>query len=347
MNGYYLLREALFRFDPERVHNMTLNLLASAGYLPVARAILRKIFTTSEPGLSVNAFGLKFPNPIGLAAGYDKDGVSMQGLECLGFGHLELGTVTPLPQRGNPKPRIFRLSEDHALINRMGFPNAGGEALLARLRKRRPTGTIIGVNIGKGAETPLEEAERDYLSLLRSFYSHSDYLAVNVSSPNTIGLRRLQAKTHLEKLLAALMAERQEIQSSTGRFVPLLIKLSPDLTYTELEDAIQVISESGLDGVIATNTTLARDGLKSESQNEIGGLSGHPLRDRAREMVERIHRLTDGSLPIIGVGGVFGPDDAKAMLDAGASLIQIYTGLVYRGPGLIKKILEELTKESA
>jgi dihydroorotate dehydrogenase len=346
MNGYYLLRRLLFKIDPERVHSMTLNLLAFAGNLLPVQALLRKVFVYSAPGLTVNAFGLEFPNPMGLAAGYDKDGIGMHGLACLGFGHLELGTVTPLPQSGNPKPRIFRLPEDQAIINRMGFPNAGGEALLARLKKRQPSGAIIGVNIGKGADTPLEEAVQDYKSLQRSFYPYADYLVINVSSPNTIGLRRLQAKTHLEKLLTELAAERQAIQSSTSRFVPLLVKLAPDLTHAELEDAIQVITDKGLDGVIATNTTLAREGLKSECQNEVGGLSGTPLRDRAKGVVSHIHKITNGKLPIIGVGGIFGPDDAKAMLDAGASLFQIYTGLVYRGPGLVKTILKEIAREN-
>jgi dihydroorotate dehydrogenase len=343
MNSYLVFRRILFLLYPEGVHQWTLKMLALAGALPPIQALLRQTFSHFAPSLSVNAFGLEFPNPIGLAAGYDKDGLAMHGLACLGFGHLELGTVTPHPQKGNPRPRIFRLPEDQALINRMGFPNAGAEALLHRLKRRPPLGILVGINIGKGAATPLEEAEQDYISLMRSFYPHADYLAVNVSSPNTIGLRRLQAKAYLEKLLTSLTAERKRFQSSTGRFVPLLIKLAPDLADKELEDAIHVISTSEFDGVIATNTTIARQGLKSPRQSEVGGLSGFPLRERAKEVVSRIHQLTEGKLSIIGVGGIFGPEDARALLDAGASLIQIYTGMVYRGPGLVKMLLKELT----
>jgi dihydroorotate dehydrogenase len=342
MNSYLLLRRILFKMDPERVHQWTLKLLAFAGVLSPVQALLRQSFSYSAPGLPVHAFGLEFPNPVGLAAGYDKDGVGMHGLACLGFGHLELGTVTPHPQKGIPRPRIFRLPEDQALINRMGFPNAGAEALLQRLKRRSPKGVLIGINIGKGAETSLEEAYQDYSFLMRSFYPHADYLAVNVSSPNTIGLRRLQAKAYLEKLLGSLAEERKSIQSSTGRYVPLLVKVAPDLDDKELEDAIHVISTSEFDGVIATNTTIARQGLKSPRRSEIGGLSGLPLRERVKEVVSRIYQLTEGKLSIIGVGGIFEPEDARALLDVGASLIQIYTGMVYRGPGLIKRILKEL-----
>jgi dihydroorotate dehydrogenase len=346
MNCYPFFRRLLFRLDPERAHQLTLRLIAFAGVLPPVRSLLRQVFSYSSPALVVNTFGLEFPNPIGLAAGYDKDGIGMHGLACLGFGHIELGTVTQLPQSGNPQPRIFRLPEDQALINRMGFPNAGAAALLHRLRRGRPKEIVLGINIGKGRDTPLEEAARDYLSLLRTFYPYGDYLVVNVSSPNTIGLRRLQAREHLETLLKALVKERENLQSASARAVPLLIKLAPDLDNDELTDAIQVILESGLDGVIATNTTIVREGLQSVSQSEVGGLSGLPLRSRAQEVVAQIDQLTDGKLPIIGVGGIFGPEDARVLLDAGASLIQLYTGLVYRGPGIVKEILERLAKET-
>jgi dihydroorotate dehydrogenase len=342
MSIYRLMRNLLFRFDPERVHGVTLNLLAFAGMLKPARTLLRRFFSYYAPSLPVKVFGVEFPNPIGLAAGYDKDGVGMAGLACLGFSHLELGTVTPHPQKGNPRPRIFRLPEDGALINRMGFPNAGAESLRARLHRHKPEGMVIGVNIGKGADTPLEEAEADYVFLLQTFYSCADYLAVNVSSPNTIGLRRLQAREHLEHLLGCLNAERSNLQSAYGKRVPLLVKLAPDLTEEELDDAVGAISISGIDGVIATNTTIARVGLRSPLGAESGGLSGAPLQSRAREVVAQIHRLTSGKLPIIGVGGISRPDDAKAMLEAGASLVQIYSGLVYYGPGLVKQILREL-----
>jgi len=342
MNLYPPIRRLLFQFDPERAHHITLRLLGIAGTLPPVRKLLRTLFSTSSYDLPVNIFGLKFPNPVGLAAGYDKNGIGMHGLACLGFGHLELGTVTPEPQIGNPRPRIFRLPEDQALINRMGFPNAGAERLRRRLMKGRPEGVVLGVNIGKGMDTPLEEAEHDYISLMRSFYSLADYLAVNVSSPNTIGLRRLQARDHLEKLLSSLMHEKDALHHQTDREVPVLIKLAPDLSEEELQDAIQVISEAGLDGVIATNTTLSREGLRSPAQAEEGGLSGQPLHRLALVRVEKISQLADGRLPIIGVGGICGPDGAKAFLDVGASLIQLYTGLVYQGPMIVKSILAGL-----
>lgn len=342
MNLYPPVRRLLFLFDPERVHHITLRLLGIAEILPPVRKLLRTLFSTSSYDLPVHILGLKFPNPVGLAAGYDKDGVGMHGLACLGFGHLELGTVTPEPQIGNPRPRIFRLSEDQALINRMGFPNLGAERLRRRLIKERPEGVVLGVNIGKGVDTPLERAECDYISLMRSFYTLADYLAVNVSSPNTIGLRRLQARDHLEKLLSSLMQEKGVLHYKTDRDIPVLVKLAPDLSEEELRDAIQVICEAELDGVIATNTTLSRKGLRSPTQTEEGGLSGQPLHRLALDRVAKISRLTDGRLPIIGVGGIYGPDEAKAFLDVGASLIQLYTGLIYQGPGIVKRILERL-----
>lgn len=262
----------------------------------------------------------------------------MHGLACLGFGHLELGTVTPKPQIGNPRPRIFRLVEDQALINRMGFPNSGVDRLLERLR-RRPKDVVIGVNIGKGAETRLEAAAEDYLLLLRALRPHVDYLAVNVSSPNTIGLRQLQARQNLLTLLRAIAEARAELGS---RQMPILVKLAPDLNDAELEDAVQVIAETGMDGVIACNTTTQRPGLRSPLQEEQGGLSGGPLRARSLQVIRKVHDLSGGKLPVIGVGGILGPREARETLQAGAALIQIYTGLVYRGPVLVREILEGL-----
>jgi dihydroorotate dehydrogenase len=346
MNLYHPIRNVLFLLDPESAHQLTLRLLAMAGGSPPIRALLKFAYSPPDHTLPVKVFGLEFPNRVGLAAGYDKDGLGMHGLSCLGFGHLELGTVTPQAQEGNPRPRIFRLPEDHALINRMGFPNAGTEKLLDRIKRGRPRGVVLGLNIGKGVNTPIEHAEQDYISLIRSFYEFSDYLAINVSSPNTIGLRRLQAREHLEKLLTSLMEEKQALKSANEREVPILIKLAPDLTEEELEDAIQIISEAGLDGVIATNTTLSRDGLRSRKQSETGGLSGTPIYERSVEMVAKITQLTGGDLPIIGVGGISGVREAKGMLEAGASLIQLYTGLVYQGPGIVKRILKGLSNSS-
>jgi dihydroorotate dehydrogenase len=339
---YRLFRPFLFRLDPEWAHALTLRLVALAGDLAPARAILRRSFCLPDPRLRIRALGLEFPNPVGLAAGYDKDGRGIRGLACLGFGHLELGTVTPLPQPGNPRPRIFRLPEDAALINRMGFPNAGAEGLLRRLRRIRHPGVVIGVNLGKGVSTPLEQAGEDYLGLLRSFYNHCDYLAVNVSSPNTVGLRRLQAREHLESLLRSLAAERRVLSQATGRQVPLLVKLAPDLTEDELAEAAGAILDVGLEGIIATNTTLARPELRSRHRDETGGLSGQPLRRRSTEVIRHLARICGDRVTIVGAGGISGPEDAREKLDAGATLVQIYTGLVYRGPGLVREILQGL-----
>lgn len=334
----------LFRLEPERAHNLTIRLLSFAGALPPLAGLLHRAYAYQHPSLAVEAFGLRFRNPLGLAAGYDKNGIAIRGLACLGFGHLELGTVTPRPQVGNPRPRVFRLEEDRALINRMGFPNAGARSLLRRLNRVGHTDIIIGVNIGKGADTPIEEAAQDYLGLLDIFYEHADYLAVNVSSPNTIGLRRLQARKYLEVLLDEMAAARKRKMASAGRRVPILVKLSPDLAEEQLEDALGAILDAGMDGVIATNTTIQRPALLSKRRSEEGGLSGAPLRTRAEHAVHRIHQITHGQLPIIGVGGVLAADGAGSMLDEGATLLQIFTGLVYAGPGLVQAILRELAE---
>jgi dihydroorotate dehydrogenase len=284
---------------------------------------------------------LEFANPVGLAAGYDKDGQAMLGLACLGFGHLELGTVTLEPQQGNPQPRVFRLVEDQALINRMGFPNQGVARLL-KILQSRPTDIVLGINIGKSAETPIEEASRDYTQLMELVYESADYLAVNVSSPNTIGLRELQGRRFLEGLLRDLADTRSQLIAKSGKRRPVLVKLAPDLADSELEEAIEIIYDAGMDGVIIANTTTAREGLRSLAKREAGGLSGSPLFRRSSDMIRKTHSMSDGRLPIIGVGGVFGPQEAKEKLNAGADLIQVFTGLIYRGPGLIREILTAL-----
>jgi dihydroorotate dehydrogenase len=343
MPNYESIRPLIFKLDPERAHELTLRILELAGALPPIRAWMRRIFCLESPDLRVHAFGLDFPNPVGMAAGYDKDGRAFRGLACLGFGHLELGTVTPYSQLGNPRPRVFRLPQDQALINRMGFPNQGSEALLRRLQHwGRIPGVVLGINVGKGVDTPLDKAAEDYLALLRTFYPVADYLAINISSPNTIGLRRLQAREYLEDLLEALSSARSELEATERRRVPILVKLSPDLNDNELEDAVGVVQGARMDGIISTNTTVDRSGLSSHYREETGGLSGFPLRKRSNEVVRRIHQLTGGKLPIVGVGGIFSPKDARELLEAGAILIQFYTGLVYRGPGLVREILEGL-----
>ncbi len=341
------LRPVLFKTDPEWVHQATLRMLSMAGAWTPLSAILKRLYCVDDASLQVDLWGLTFPNPIGLAAGYDKDGRGMHGLACLGFGHLELGTVTPLPQDGNPRPRIFRLQEDKAVVNRMGFPNRGGDALRTRLQLGVPKGVILGVNIGKGLETPLESAAEDYLSLMEDFYSLADYLAVNVSSPNTVGLRRLQAREALDNLLRQLAGLRSKLQDQYQKGVPILIKLAPDLQNDELKDAVEVVLKWGIDGVIATNTTISREGLRSRNSEEAGGLSGAPLKARSTEIICLIHKFTDGNLPIVGVGGVFDLADVLEKIDAGASLVQLYTGLVYRGPGLVREILEGLRRRNA
>ena len=338
---YARIRPLLFRADPESIHGWTLSALRLAGGVVPVRWLLRRMFCVSDPHLRTEAFGLNFENPVGLAAGYDKDARAVRGLASLGFGHIEVGTVTRLPQSGNPRPRIFRLPEDEALINRMGFPNAGAEALRRRLRRLSSAGVRIGVNIGKGRDTPLERATDDYLELMRTFDGLADYIAVNVSSPNTLGLRRLQARDHLETLLRALVDERRRLGHTPP--VPLLVKVAPDLAEAELEDAVGAITAAGVEGIVATNTTLGREGLRSRRGTEAGGLSGVPLRERSLGCVRAIVRLTGGRVPVVAVGGIVGPEDARRALDAGAALVQVYTGLVYRGPALVRDILRGLS----
>ncbi|OGS01955.1 MAG: dihydroorotate dehydrogenase (quinone) [Elusimicrobia bacterium RBG_16_66_12] len=335
---YARLRPLLFRVDAEQAHRATLWLLEALSRVALGRRVIRQISGSPRTQTHVEVIGLSFPNRLGLAAGYDKDGRALRGLASLGFGHLEIGTITPLAQGGNPRPRLFRLVEEEALINRLGFPNAGGESVRDRLRARRTPGVVLGVNIGKGKETPLESAPGDYGRLLLALGPWADYVAINVSSPNTLGLRSLQGRVYLEGLLAELVTLRARLD----RRLPMLVKLSPDLTEAGLDEAVDVIESAGVEGVIATNTTLAREGVESPLGSEAGGLSGKPLFRRALAAVERIVRRTQGRLPVIAVGGIRGGKEARAMREAGAALVQVYTGLVYRGPALVGEILEAL-----
>lgn len=320
-------------------------------------------FAPSKP---VRVFGLDFQNPVGLAAGYDKDGLAINGLAALGFGHIEIGTVTPLPQPGNPRPRLFRLVEDEAVINRLGFPGRGAAFVQSRLRspatdswlkhllglpgrrerikpvRRYGDNLRIGVNIGRNKNTPNDQAIMDYLALLQNFAPYADYLTINVSSPNTEGLRQLQERQALESLLTNLHQQRLMEQTALDRHLPLLVKLAPDLTDAELDDALDVTLAAHMDGVIVTNTTLERTGLRSSLQTETGGLSGRPLQVQSEAMLEKIVRRLDGWIPVVSVGGIMGPEDARRRLDKGAALVQLYTGLVYRGPGLVKEIVRSL-----
>ena len=347
---YRFFRPLLFRLDPETAHGLTLNLVRLAGNFQTSRWLLQAIFAV--PQKPVEAFGLKFKNPVGLAAGYDKDGIAIRGLAALGFGHLEIGTVTPLPQPGNPKPRVFRLVEEEAVINRMGFPGEGASKVERRIlsacteRGRRvvrpPSSVVIGVNLGKNKQTSNDEAVFDYLALLQNFAPLADYLTINVSSPNTVGLRRLQGREALENLLTQLAHQRRLEQKILEKHIPLLVKLAPDLSDDELDDALDVILRTGMDGVIATNTTLGREGLKSKYREESGGLSGRPLTLLSETVLAKTVERLGGRIPVVSVGGIMSPEDARRRLDMGAALVQLYTGLVYAGPGLVRKIVKSL-----
>jgi len=338
---YPLSRALLFRLDPEVAHRLSLATVSRVGQIPPLRAALASVFGGPEAD-AVEAFGLRFPNRVGLAAGYDKDGEAWRGLAALGFGHIEIGTVTPEPQAGNPKPRVFRLVEERSLINRMGFPGRGAAYVAERLRGRARGGPVIGVNIGKQKSTPIEEAADDYEELIDVFGPLADYLAVNISSPNTPDLRRLQERGFLEALLGRITARRDEIAERLGRRVPVLVKLAPDLSDQQLVDAVDSIVEAGIDGIIATNTTISRDGLAHPLADEEGGLSGAALTEKSTRIIVTIREHTGGAIPIVGAGGIMSPADARAKLDAGATLVQIYTGLIYEGPGLVKRILKGL-----
>jgi dihydroorotate dehydrogenase len=360
---YPLVRPLLFRLDAEAAHQLTLSALRLAARLAPARLAMEVLY--APPSRPVSAFGLAFKNPVGLAAGYDKDGLAIRGLAALGFGHIEIGTVTPLPQTGNPKPRLFRLVEDEGIINRLGFPSRGSAYVQKRLglgpgnwifdmlgmsprrkgnraggARQQATGSILGVNLGKNKDTPNEQAVFDYLELLQNFAPVADYLTINVSSPNTAGLRDLQGHQALEALLTELHSQRKHEQEKLKRKLPLLVKLAPDLSERELDDALDVISGTHMDGIIVTNTTLSRQGLKSGQSQEAGGLSGAPLRELSEAILKDVVRRVAGQIPIVSAGGILSGEDAKRRLDLGATLVQIYTGLVYRGPGLLKEIVK-------
>jgi dihydroorotate dehydrogenase len=354
---YNTLRPYLFRLDPERAHALTLRALRIAGNITLTRKILENLY--KAPAKPVKAFGLTFKNPVGIAAGYDKDGTAIRGLSALGFGHVEIGTVTPKPQPGNPSPRIFRLVEDEAVINRMGFPSLGTERVQMELNPAlqmsfaerilgfdprlrgftRLSDAMLGVNLGKNKDTPNEEAALDYVALLQNFGRYADFLTINVSSPNTAGLRDLQSRAALESLLTHLHQQRVIEQNYHEKPIPILVKLSPDLSTQELDDAIEAILRCKMDGIIVTNTTLAREGVRSSLRGETGGLSGAPLKARSEAVLHQTIKFVNGAVPIVSVGGIMNPDDAKKRLDMGATLIQIYTGLIYRGPALAQEIL--------
>jgi len=333
----YFLKPTAFLFDPERAHHLGTSFFKIVNNIPIIGTLTKMSLKKDDPRLETEFLGLKFSNPIGLAAGFDKDGKYYNTMSALGFGFIEIGTVTPLPQEGNPKQRLFRLPKDNGVINRMGFNNEGVDALVERLKNRKKSNIIIGGNIGKNKITPNEEAISDYEICFEKLYPYVDYFVVNVSSPNTPNLRSLQDKEPLTKLLRHVIS----LKSTKEKKKPVLLKIAPDLTDGQLDDILDILKTENVDGIIATNTTISRENLNTSVQKikEIGngGLSGLPLRNRSLEVV-RYLRTKNSSIPIIGVGGISEPQDALNMLKAGANLIQIYSGLIYQGPSFVKKI---------
>ena len=342
-----VFKPAFFRLDPEHAHELAVNSLALLGRVRPLCAVLERLHRLDPVRhRPVECFGLKFPNAVGLAAGFDKNGRAWPAAAALGFGHVEIGTVTHHAQDGNPRPRVFRYPAEHAVINRMGFNNAGAAALAAHLAKLPGPGRRaipLGINLGKTKVTPLEQATEDYLGSFRLLADHADYVVVNVSSPNTPGLRELQDASWLKPLLAALVNENKVRTASGKPRRPVLLKIAPDLSWSQIDAALGVIADLGLDGIIATNTTLARPGFFA-TVNETGGLSGAPVQRRSTEIINYIARATHGRLPIIGVGGIMDEAGAAEKLDAGATLVQLYTGLIYRGPFFAAEIARALAE---
>ena len=342
---YSLIRPLLFALDAERSHDLTLGLLRATYRVPGARALLRRCYADHTPSLPVEVMGMRFPNPVGLAAGLDKEARCLAPLLDFGFGFLELGTVTPQPQPGNPKPRLFRLTRHAAIINRMGFNSSGLVAFLANLAAQ-PRRGIIGINLGKNKLTPDAQAIDDYLAGLRAVYAHADYVTLNISSPNTPGLRALQNEAPLAALLAALKNEQGLLTRTHGRHVPIALKIAPDLDDIGIDAIARLLVEHNMDAVIATNTTIARPGLEHEPRSrETGGLSGQPLCALSTQVIRRLHATLQGRIPIIGVGGISNADDTWEKLVAGADLIQLYTAFIYRGPGVVGEIVRGLAEK--
>ena len=328
----FLIKPILFLFDPEWVHHTIFSTLKIIHRIPGIGSLIRSLYQVKDQRLERKIFGLTFPNPIGLAAGFDKDAKLYQELSNFGFGFIEIGTLTPEPQPGNPKKRLFRLPKDNALINRMGFNNEGVKEAIERLKKNK--GVLIGGNIGKNKITSNDKAVSDYVQCFEALFTYVDYFVVNVSSPNTPNLRALQDKAPLTHLLQTL----KDLNISKSNPKPILLKIAPDLTEEQLLDIIEIITMVKIDGVIATNTTLSREGLQSTNKKEIGGLSGKPVTDRSTAVIRFLHEKSNKAFPIIGVGGIHAPEDALEKLEAGASLVQLYTGFVYEGPGVVKKM---------
>lgn len=343
---YQIIKPILFRIDPEKAHYFTVSLFKFALSIPILSSLLKKTFQYEHPILNRNVAGLAFKNPVGLAAGFDKDGKFLNQMSHVGFGFLEIGTVTPRPQIGNDKPRLFRLPQDKGLINRMGFNNEGVDALVERIKNFDKKDLIIGGNIGKNKVTPNENAVDDYLICFQKLHDYVDYFVVNVSSPNTPGLRALQDKKPLLHILSTLKNENNKYRVQR----PIFLKIAPDLTNDQLDDIIDIVQQTNIQGVIATNTTISRDNLITNLSDiekiGNGGLSGKPVNNRSTQVIKYLHTTSNGSFDIIGVGGICSPHDAKEKLDAGAKLIQIYSGMIYSGPTLVKSTLKSLVANS-
>lgn len=337
-----LIRPILFRFDPEKVHYFTFSFIRIISKIPCVSSLFKLLYEVNDKRLETEVFGLKFKNPVGLAAGFDKDAVLYKELSNFGFGFIEIGTITPKGQPGNPKKRLFRLIKDSAIINRMGFNNGGVQEAIVRLKKNN--GVLIGGNISKNKVTSNEDAVLDYEICFDALYDYVHYFVVNVSSPNTPNLRELQEKEPLKKLLMELQIRNQELTPENQALKPILLKIAPDLTDDQLLDIIEIVKETKIAGVIATNTTISREGLQSENKAETGGLSGKPLTQRSTEVIRFLSEKSNKAFPIIGVGGIHSADDAIEKLEAGASLIQLYTGFIYEGPALVKAINKKILR---
>lgn len=334
---YSAIKNILFKFDAETAHELSIKSLKNTGATP-----LNFLYKQKVTGKPVQAMGIHFPNACGLAAGLDKNGECIRAFDAMGFGFVEVGTVTPRPQPGNDKPRIFRLPEANAIINRMGFNNKGVDYLVEQVRKAQFRG-VLGINIGKNKDTPEENAKDDYIHCMKKVYNFASYITVNISSPNTPGLRSLQYGDALNELLAALKVEQKELAKQYDKYVPVAVKIAPDLTKEEVDSIAECLIANEIDGVIATNTTLARDGVENlEHGSEMGGLSGQPVKDKSTEVIGLLAKALDGKLPIIGVGGIASGQDAKEKIAAGATLVQVYTGFIYQGPDLIKDIVKTI-----
>jgi dihydroorotate dehydrogenase len=342
MNPFPLFRSALFALDPETAHHATLTSLNTSYNLGLSSLVVKR--PAADPR---KVMGIIFPNPVGLAAGLDKNGECINGLAALGFGFIEIGTITPRAQPGNPQPRLFRLPQAQAIINRMGFNNLGVDALIENVKRANFNG-VLGINIGKNADTPIDHAADDYLICLRKVYAHASYVTVNISSPNTKNLRQLQGGNELDALLAQLKTEQEKLAQSQGKYVPLTVKIAPDLDSEQIKQIAALLTKHRIDGVVATNTTLSRAGVENLPHgNETGGLSGAPVRDKSTAVIRALANELQGVVPIIGVGGILKGADALEKVQAGAALVQIYSGLIYRGQDLVKEAADIICQKKA